>query len=428
MIGEYGINQWGNIMPKKKKIKHPKEKEETSIQITENANPNVQKKIVEISTGGVIGIIVTIALAAIAGVWTISEKFSDLQRNISIAQNDIAFMKNDISDLQHDVSNLKNDVSDLKNNISNINNYLYGDNGVEKQIDKINEILSISAIFVSDDVKQYIEQASISKNDVDSVGFPIKSDTMIGTDIDGNNYVANNLINQTVLLTYTEYDKEVYFIGQYSEDYKWTGYCVTNAYNLDGTLYSICESNFDNGKRKDFKSIMHVDNDLDWLYSEREITKKEDNETTNIGKNIRYIFEYDDVKNFTMSNARVSDIMHVDALLGSVTYKISEFYSGDTSNELYNDESGQAYRIKYTPYGNIENLYVGRFKDGDFCDFTGNAWEIVYSNDENTYFYNKGIFEKNHYIGDEYVPVNLNKIKEIISDYDFDCNLKWKEN
>lgn len=72
----------------------------------------------------------------------------------------------------------------------------------------------------------------------------------------------------------------------------------------------------------------------------------------------------------------------------------------------------------------ITNVY---YKDGTFNDSTGNAWDISYSEKEEVYIYNKGIF-KNNYATDtvESEPVDLNRINKIIDGKKYDCELKWR--
>lgn len=67
---------------------------------------------------------------------------------------------------------------------------------------------------------------SIVENDVTTVTSGIASATKIGTDADGKVYMANDLIDMRVILFYKEEDKEVFFLGQYNENYHWDRYLV----------------------------------------------------------------------------------------------------------------------------------------------------------------------------------------------------------
>lgn len=251
----------------------------------------------------------------------------------------------------------------------------------------------------------------------------ITPETKVGVDTNGNVYIANDLINETILLTYIDENREVYFLGQYDDTYKWNGFCVTNAYYFDGTFYGICESDFEHGKRLNYKSIIYQPEENDWLYSDRICGEEE-----NTGITIRYSFNYDKIKNFTRTNAKIIDIMYTQKFIEDVDAVMTKYYSGNTSNSYFNDTSGKAYRVTYNEDNTVKNLYVGNFVNGYFNDDTGNAWEIVYSQENQCYYYNKGSFKDGIYIGDSSHPVNIDEISNIISNYSFDCELKWKEN
>ena len=47
--------------------------------------------------------------------------------------------------------------------------------------------------------------------------------------VTGKKYSRKQLVGMTLLVPYTEGDKEIYFLGQYNEKFRWDGYCVTNA-------------------------------------------------------------------------------------------------------------------------------------------------------------------------------------------------------
>lgn len=110
---------------------------------------------------------------------------------------------------------------------------------------------------------------SIKDNDISQVATPLEPEMVIGKDLNGNEYIAEELVNKTILLSYydKEDDKIVYFLGQYNKEYHWDGYCVTNSYYTDGTFHGVCESNFYNGKRLDYETILLLDkNKNEWGY------------------------------------------------------------------------------------------------------------------------------------------------------------------
>lgn len=321
-----------------------------------------------------------------------------------------------------DISQLKEDISQLKDDASEMYKDIYNDDGkIQKKIQIIYDMLDIKSIETSKDMSVHIDEASIESNDTNLVTSPFESTTCIGTDADGNTYVAEDLIGETILLTYAEGDEEVYFLGQYNENYNWDGYCVTNSYYSDGRLMGICESNFDNGKRLDYKSF--VKDDAQWIYSDRICS-----DDSNVGMNETYDLNYEKVKNFTNTNVRVTDILYVDKFIEANDPSLKELYHGDTADSLYNDDSGNAYYISLFDDGTVKTLYQGNFKDGKFNDNTGNAWYIVKDIDTD-YMYFKGSFENNSPVGqtDDNTenPIDLARINEIIQGKNFDCELKW---
>lgn len=321
-----------------------------------------------------------------------------------------------------DISELKSNVSEMESNVSEMYKDIYYEDGkIQKKLQNIYDVLDIKSIETSKDMLAYINEATIEPNDTNLITSSFESDICIGTDSYGNTYIAEDLIDQTILLTYKEDDKEIYFLGQYNENYNWDGYCVTNSYYLDGSLFGICESNFENGKRLDYKSFYLDENE--WIYTNRTCSEKE-----NVGISKTYTFNYDKIKNFTSTNVRIIDIIYVDKFIEIMQPTINTYYCGNTSNSLYNDNTGEAYYVSYFDDGTVKTLYQGNFKDGKFNDDTGNAWYIVKDVDTE-YMYFKGSFKDNSPVGqtDDNTenPIDLSRINEIIQGKHFDCELKW---
>lgn len=383
-----------------------------------NKKNNENKKVIQISLGGVIGIVVTIGIAAIGATWMIASNFGDV--------------KGSIISLNTQIGSINTELNNAKTERTKMHDYLYNDDGVQDQlgdiasdINEIKDLLNITAIIASPDLSSIIDTISIEPNDKNTSYASLVSTTCIGTDSDGKAYIAEDLIDEKILLTYTEDDKEVYFLGQYNENYHWDGYCVTNAYYLDGTLYGICESNFDDGKRLDYKSLCESESNAhEWIYSDKVC-----NEKNNSGTNILYSFDYNKEKNFTNTNARITDIIYVDDFVENIKPTIRTYYSGNTSNGKYNDDTGNAYEIIYNDDGTIKTLYVGKFEDGTFNDNTGNAWDIAYSDDGGYYVYNTGEFKDGRAVNRSTTPIDIDRINEIIVErgQKFDVELKWKE-
>ena len=123
MVFDTNVYKGENLHMGKGKEKKPKDDikpkivlntQERAVSNNEKVSGNGRlKKVVEISMGGVITIVVTVAASAIAASWIISSNIGDLKSDIRVAQNDISSMKTDISDLKTDVSSLKKDVNNI---------------------------------------------------------------------------------------------------------------------------------------------------------------------------------------------------------------------------------------------------------------------------------------------------------------------------
>lgn len=360
---------------------------------------------------------------------------------LSICISFLSFVVVQIISLNREISVIEN----IEENVKDINNGLNGKTGlyarlavIENELDiEVSKIKNTSFMFSA-----YMGEVSNKYYSSDTKKYSLNSKILIGKDTNGNFCLAENYINKTILLTYkdkadNDMDVDVYFFGQYNENYHWDGFCVTNVYysggELDGRLHEICESDFDDGERLNFKSIHYNSEDNDWLYSDREIHTKVNAETNekekvNVGINKHYTFEYEKTKNFTSSNVKTSDIMYVDNFINNVKTTLTKFYSGNTSNGSFNDISGSAYRVTYYEDGTVESVYVGKFIDGYPNDDTMNAWQIYYSPKDKSYVYCKGQFENDNFIKGSKSSKNIIEIDEIIKEYNFECELKWREN
>ena len=375
--------------------------------------------VVQISIGGVIAIVVTIAIAAVSATWILGEKLGDLKSQVALLKTDID------NNIKVDISEIQGDISGIQDDISGINIYLYNDGGVKDQLGDINQLLNIPVVSIPNDeahseMKRTVGQVSLPEY---ASPAPVTSSSPIGLYQDGEPCYAKDVVNDPILLTYTEGDKEIYFYGMYNENYHWDGYCVTNVYlKSDGTLFGICESNFDDGNRIDYKSFYRSDVDKNkWLYS----NKKKIN-SNNVGVNISYTLEYTDEKNFTETTMRINDILYVDTFIENTNPRMLTYYSGNTSDGLYNDDKGKAYEVEYFEDGTVKTLYLGKFSNGTFNDDTGNAWDIVYVEQYGFYVYNTGVFENGSAVNKAKDPISIEEINKIISGYKFDCKLDWK--
>lgn len=335
----------------------------------------------------------------------------------------------DILDAKIDQCLTKDDIKNLTEDVSEMKEYLYADGGVKDQLgelsnnmDSVTELLNITAIKANVTTEEYINSnVSVVDNNISNSTSSFSADTCIGTDSEGKAYIAKDLIGKTILLTFDQGDKETYFLGQYNDKYHWDGYCVINTYSTDGILNGVSESNFDDGNRLDYESFYLSDNQDEWIYSDRDC-KNDSNE----GISIRYKLNYDKQKNFTLTNARASDMVYVENMQSYDDKEILSYYDGSTSNGAYNDNSGNAYLVRYNEDGFVSVFYKGCFKDGNFDD--ANAIEIVLDDSPNInkYFLYKGKFINGKRTSDDGIRyVTQDEINTVLKENGFTDNLKW---
>ncbi len=341
--------------------------------------------------------------------------FMDMRNGINLLTEKLDSQSDKVDTMYNyvyiDDNNINAQLTSINQNISNL----------QGQLDTINAALNIKIIAVTEETTiTTVDEVTMESHSGSYVLPTLFAEMTVGTDSQGVLYYAEDLINETILLTYKEGGKEVYFLGQFNEKYHWDGYCVTNSYNADGTLHGICESQFDDGVRLDYKSL-YMSEKNKWILSNRICEKDK-----NVGTTTEYSFNYKDIKNFTDTNVRSTDILYVDGLLSDMSATITQFYCGETINQRFNDDSGDAYLVKYDLDGAVKTLYMGNFVDGYCEDTTGNGWSIAYSDELENYFYNTGDFKGNKALDKSTTAITVEEIEQIVSGYSFDCELKWK--
>lgn len=330
-------------------------------------------------------------------------------------------LENKVDNLCERMDRLETRIGTLETDVDDIKKYLYEDGGVQDQLGTINSALNIKVIAVAnEETIDIVDGASIEKKDVNYVTSSFTDDTCIGVDTKGNVYLAEDLIDETVLLTYNEDDKEIFFLGQYNKEYHWNGYCVTNAYNSDGSLYGICESNFDDGNRLDYISFYNSGNN-EWTYSNRKIIDKQNTGVTKI-----YSYIDQNVKDFTSKNVRRTDILYADKYIENIQPLLVKYYKGNTVDGSFDDSTGNAYEVTYNNDGTVRLLYVCNFSHGYCNDSTGKAFSIAYSDEYGAYFCNKGIFSQGYAKEHSVTSISKEEINDLLKNYNFECALKWK--
>lgn len=341
-----------------------------------------------------------------------------------------------------DVCLKEEDIVDLRTSVKGIESWILGDiadpnkiganerfNNIEDNLKIISDRLNMLPINVTESmVATNLKYATSMENSNNNTNTTLTPETCLGEDSNGEKYSIGDIIGKPVLLTYNENDKEVYFYGQINEKLHWEGDCITNVYNNDGTLYGICESNFDDGVRKKYESFYLSSTENEWIYTNRECTKN-----GNLGISERFSFQYNKLKNFTKTNARIYDLLYVIDFSDLNDKILLTHYYGYTSNgeynDQFNDEQHISYEIIYNPDGKVNILYIGEFVNGQFYDQTKNAIEIVYdsSSKDYKYFCYKGTFTNGNRDGkvssNNYVTQE--QIDEILKNKKINLTLDW---
>lgn len=324
---------------------------------------------------------------------------------------EILLLPREFKDLKAQVESLQNENKDPLNvpnaDTININNY-YG-----KELRFTNEA-KIEIVQESPEYACLLTRPMWQSNDI------------IAEDVEtGEKYTAEQLVNERILLPYMINNQENYFYGQFNENNQWDGNCIINTYSND-KLVLIMEAEYDNGVLVSYKQVMQGMSKAGKVWS---IADRVHHETYNSGETWNYMYE-ECLKEFGFEDVSEEDILSVDDFELDIkrTSLLEGYYYGNTSEGFYNDKTDTAYIIKFSDDGYIRTLYKGRFKNGNFDDNTGNAWEIVFdsSNSINRYFYYEGKFENGTRENNKELDyISQEEIDKIISGITFNCELKW---
>lgn len=239
-------------------------------------------------------------------------------------------------------------------------------------------------------------------------------------------YTVEQVADERLLLPYVEDGQEVYFWGQLSESGNWDGNCIVNIYEND-ELQMITDALYDDGDLLTCKQIFLYTTTSDKI-DVWGVSKRTAKNGFNSGETRYFVREENYTKEFTLETAQPEDIFSADAFEDSLTGYLEGFYSGNTSNGQFNDETSTAYMVKYFSDGTIKTLYVGNFHNGQFHDTTGNAWMVGTTAPGELYSYYCGPFTNGKASLDPKLwedRISQERIEEIIQGYAFDCELNW---
>ncbi len=334
-----------------------------------------------------------------------------------------------MTDINTRLTNLESEIKDLdiKSNFVSINKDI---TALGNRLSVVEGLVLNNVSFVLQPTDKAIESMKVEYASVKNE-FYMSPPTWNSTDIiakdlvSGKEYSAEELIGEKLLLPYISDGKEVYFYGQFDEKNQWDGNCLINIYAND-QLALIMEAEYNHGLLIEYKQVLPaqtLSGENVWIVAER-INIGD----SNSGDSWNYIRDKECEKDFDFDTVTNEDIMTVQDFRSTIDTYLEGFYHGNTSNGFYNDNTGDAYLVKYNEDGTVRTLYSGMFKDGIFNDGSGNAWYIA-KNENTDYMYYQGKFESGKPLHDEasYFENGLtpDRINEILQGKDFNCDLKW---
>ena len=359
------------------------------------------------------------ALMASAIIATISYFFNQklLTEKLEIQTQ---FIKEQLDDSTTEIKEARDDINELEINIGKVISDVAAVDGRVTRLENTSDELTVKLVtgktiaFVGAGEDKIIEQLVWKEDEIVAV------DT-----ITNKEYSAKDLENKRCVISYEENGQNVYFYGMYNEDMHWDGECLINVYS-GGNLVMITQAVYDDGKLLSYGQVFSYSTtggSCVWTIATRTV-----GENDNSGESWNYIKGGEVKEEFTADTIEESDMMFVEDFKKEYAGKLEAYYCGNTKDGSYNDESGNAYLIKFFEDGTVRTLYVGSFKDGFFEDKTGNAWYITKDTDTD-YMYYKGNFSKNHADHDKKSIFQNNlttdDIRNFISGYKFNQELKW---
>lgn len=330
------------------------------------------------------------------------------------------------------VSKLEQQVSDLADNVGKTQE------SVDKVRDDITSVKETNSSLIAkvealEGNFSEVFTVSIKQNDLPIVesSYELENPTWDAEDIiasdlvSGEEYSAGFLAGKKLLVPYTNNGQEVVFFGQYNENYHWDKDCIINVYAND-ELILIMDAEYDDGKLVTYQQVLNetlqTGQDV-WV-----VTEREHRADLNYGETWNYDRIEDYAKQFELDQVQMQDVVSAEDFITEIDTPVDSYYRGNTSNGIYNDNTGEAYLVRYNEDGTVKVLYKGCFADGKFDDSTGEAWELVFdsSNGINKYFYYKGIFRKGNRANSKKIDyVTREQIEQITEGMEFSCDMEW---
>lgn len=202
------------------------------------------------------------------------------------------------------------------------------------------------------------------------------------------------MAGKKLLVPYTNNGQEVVFFGQYNENYHWDKECIINVYAND-ELILIMDAEYDDGELVTYQQVLaetlQIRQDV-WV-----VTEREHRADINYGETWNYDRTEDYAKQFELDQVQMQDVVSAEDFIAEIDTPVDSYYRGNTSNGIYNDS-------------------------------TGEAWKLVFdsSNGINKYFYYKGIFRKGNRANSKKIDyVTREQIEQITEGMEFSCDMEW---
>ncbi len=265
-----------------------------------------------------------------------------------------------------------------------------------------------------------------------------------GTNMEtGDECEPRECIGKKLLIPYIDGEQEVIFYGQYNDKYHWNGDCVINVYE-NGNLVFIMNASYNDGALGEYCQIFPDEVDLDkpdsdgiehkkvWIVSHRNRVEEVDvtgkKSVYNEGETLYYTREKERYEQkFKFEEVTGNDVVNANNFETSIELsgaKVERYYNGRTSNGMFNDETGNAYLVKYDENEDVKYLYRGKMVEGKEHDENGGSWFIGIGKDGENYYYYDGKFEHGHHAPITWPPLTQEEIDNLINPADYKCSLK----
>lgn len=312
------------------------------------------------------------------------------------------------------LENHDNRISNIENRISNIEGIFFTKDALK--VDPTGNIITGISVQKIEKYNEYRLSSPVwDNNEIIAIDSNTKE-----------KYKASDLINTNILVPYEQDGNNVLFYGKYNELNHWDGNCIINVYRNDN-LILVMDAVYEDGTLKNYDQVIPYNTKSGktaWIVSQRSCIGSD-----NFGKSWSYIRNDEYKKTFTDETVNNYDVITAERFKVSIGNRLEGFYQGITSDGNYNDNTGNAYLIKYNDDGTVRTLYKGGFYKGQFSDSSGDAWYITKGEDTN-YMYYKGNFKYGgpyHTKNGEFKnDLSLEMINEIIGDYSFESPISWK--